>query len=135
MGQSARTFESPIRRRVRSARMLSAALPLFLLAGCAPGVKWHAFAYDPRQPAAGRGSADRLALIYLRNWYDVACTRFEDQVLATKEAAEAAAGMYCIELNYDWDQKLAQAWGLYKTPASCSRPGPAKCRRRNSRRF
>ena len=97
--------------------LLSVALGLLLLAagGCHPGVAWEFRSFeDAHELAQKRG---RLTFVYFRSWYLVDCTNFEENVLRVPEVLLQTRGMVCVPLDFDWDQPLAQRWGLTKVPA------------------
>jgi hypothetical protein len=90
-------------------------LLVLAVAGCTPGINWRAFAYDPQStdPAA----KNALRFVYFRNFSIVACTHFEEEVLAKEPVRNATADLYCIVVDFYVDRKLAEDWGVRQAPA------------------
>lgn len=59
----------------------------------------------------------KLTFVYFRSWYLVDCTNFEENVLKTPQVLLQTRGLVCVPLDFDWDQPLAQKWGLTQVPA------------------
>lgn len=83
--------------------------------GCSPGIRW----YVAPMPDARAESARRsqLMFVYFRNWYEVDCTRFEEEVLKLSEVRSATSDMVCVPLAYDWDKDLAAQFAVGEPPA------------------
>lgn len=88
---------------------------LVLLPGCARGVRWELGRYEEvhRQAQA----ADQLTFAYFRNWYSVACTNFEEQILKDPDVLTLTDTMVCVPLDFDYDRSLARNWGVDRVPA------------------
>lgn len=109
----ARGLVPPFLRRVGAPGV--AILLALALAGCAPGIAWRLETFD--RVHADAKPAGKLTFVYFRNWYDVACTHFEEQVLKSPAVLKETADLVCVPLSYDWDRALAQPWGLERAPA------------------
>ncbi|MGE0480535.1 MAG: hypothetical protein AB7Q17_08695 [Phycisphaerae bacterium] len=109
----ARGLAPPLARRVGAAGV--AILLALAMAGCAPGIAWRLETFD--RVHADAKPAGKLTFVYFRNWYDVACTNFEEQVLKSPAVLKETADLVCVPLSYDWDRALAQPWGLDRAPA------------------
>lgn len=83
--------------------------------GCNPGINWQLGSFEDVRRQ--NRDVDKLIFVYFRNWYMVECTQFEDRVLSSPEVLEQTNDMINIPLNYDWDQSLADRWGLDTAPA------------------
>lgn len=87
---------------------------LHLLTGCAPGILWRNYVYEPVHTDAVRDQ--KPVLVYFRHWASVECTKFEEQVLKDPRVREATVGFYCVPLQIDWDHLLAERWGIPDPP-------------------
>lgn len=95
---------------------LTAALGLVCAAcGCTPGIAWRGASYEPVAELSRK--ENKLTFVYLRNWYDPTCTRFEDSVLSDPALRAATNPLNCVVLSYDYDQKLVESWGVPSPPA------------------
>ncbi len=108
---------SPRRFSARSASLLAAAV-LLTAGGCANGIRWKDYTFDPvfRQSRAD----GRLTFVYFRNWAMVECTNFEETVLKDPTVLEILrpdGTFYCVPLEFYWDRPLAKKWGVEKPPA------------------
>lgn len=61
--------------------------------------------------------AGKPTFVYLRSWYLVQCTRFEDEVLRDPAVVKATQPMNCVMLDFDNSSRLTRAWGLSEAPA------------------
>ncbi|MFN0134960.1 MAG: hypothetical protein ACKVS9_02460 [Phycisphaerae bacterium] len=94
---------------------LLAILGLFSLStGCAPGIEWRDFKYEPVREVAQRDQ--RLMLVYFRHWAAVACTKFEDEILKDPAVLTESRNFYCVPLAFDWDRELAEKFGVREIP-------------------
>ena len=84
-------------------------------AGCNPGVRWELRPYSEAHQLAQ--NSGKLTFVYLRNWYMVECTDFEEKVLKDPEVLAETHTMVCVPLNFDYDRPLAEQWQLKKPPA------------------
>ncbi len=95
---------------------LTAALGLACAAcGCTSGIAWRGVSYEPVAEVSRK--ENKLTFVYLRNWYDPTCTRFEDSVLSDPALRTATNPLNCVMLSYDYDQKLVEGWGVASAPA------------------
>lgn len=80
-------------------------------------MQWRGFAYEPVFMESRRDA--KLTLVFLRNWYSVECTEFEEQVLGDPQVIAATRGLYCVKVEESTpvDRALALAWGIDATPA------------------
>lgn len=106
--------------RVRNARFAIFQAVLLLAAtivpaGCTPGIQWRDYAYDAARDASRRGN--KLAFIYFRQWSSVECTQFEEKVLKDPRILQATTDLYCVALEFGWDEGLARDWGITAPPA------------------
>lgn len=83
--------------------------------GCAAGVQWEIGPYADMQRRAA--AADKLTFIYFRSWYLVECTQFEENVLKDPEVLAELRSVVAVPLDFDYDQPLAQQWGIDDRPA------------------
>lgn len=85
-------------------------------AGCAPQMQWRGFAFEPVYTESRRQS--KLTLVFLRNWYSIECTEFEEQVLSDPDVIAAARMINCVKVEESTpvDSALALAWGVDVTP-------------------
>jgi hypothetical protein len=86
-----------------------------LLTGCSEGIRWEGPTYPDAQALARRTS--RLTFVYLRRWYLVECTDFEEKVLKDPAVLAETRSLVCVPLDYDWDRPLAEQWKLTVAPA------------------
>ncbi|MBU0639485.1 MAG: hypothetical protein KKB50_11520 [Planctomycetes bacterium] len=94
-------------------RLLPVGLVVIAL-GCSAGIRWRLDTFE-RVHAESR-AAQKLTMVYLRNWYSVACTEFEENVLKTPVVIEATADLICVPLEYDLDRSLAEKWRIPQSP-------------------
>lgn len=85
------------------------------LAGCTAGPKWDPRPYQEAHYRARERNA--ITLVYFRSWYSVACTRFEERVLADAEVRAEADRLVCVQLDYDAYLPFAEQWGVDLVPA------------------
>lgn len=80
-------------------------------------MQWRGFAYEPVFTESRRDA--KLTLVFLRNWYSIECTEFEERVLGDPEIIAATRDLYCVKLEESTpvDRALALAWGVDVTPA------------------
>lgn len=84
--------------------------------GCGNGgVRWQGPTFGDAHAVAQR--TGQLTFVYFRNWYSVACTNFEEQVLKHPDVLAALRGLVCVPLDYDWDRPLARRFGVSDVPA------------------
>lgn len=98
---------------------LSAVTGLLVLAfgmgGCARGVRWEYGSFEDVQRRSQ--SSGRLMFVYFRNWYRVECTNFEEQTLKDPQVLTETDQYTCVPLDYDYDRRLAERWGIEQVPA------------------
>lgn len=95
---------------------LVAIVALFLAqGGCAPGVNWRGYTYEPVHADAQRDN--KITFAYFRHWSVVACTDFEEKVLKNPAALGATRSFYCVPLDILIDDKLATSWNIKEPPA------------------
>jgi hypothetical protein len=82
--------------------------------GCA-GFRWQGRHFDLVHADARRDN--RLTFVYLRNWYMVECTEFEEYVLNTEPVRDLLADTYCVKIEYDWSETLVKRWNVGEPPA------------------
>lgn len=90
------------------------ALAVATQAGCAPGVAWRNYVYEPVRADAARDG--KPILVYFRHWAFVECTKFEEAVLKDQRVLAATRDFYCVALQIDWDRALAEKWGISDPP-------------------
>lgn len=105
----------PSSAQMRLAGYLAMCAAGALFVGCSPGIQWRDYAYDPERIAARRNN--QLTFVYFRQWSSVECTDFEEKVLRDPRVLQATTGLYCVALEFAWDEKLARTWGLSAPPA------------------
>lgn len=106
----------PTRVPARAAAALWGTLLLGALgSGCADGVQWRSYSYEP---AIQQSRVDRkLTFVYFRNWFSVTCTDFEEQVLKDPAVLAALRELNAVPLEYGGaDQKLGERIGVMRTP-------------------
>lgn len=100
---------------IRLAGLCGLFIPLLATACGSPGVRWQVGTYhDVHRQAA---TANQLTFVYLRSWYLVECTDFEENILKDPEVLAETRQMACVPLDFDWDQSLAKRWRIDKVPA------------------
>lgn len=82
--------------------------------GCAPGIEWRDFKYEPVREIAQRDQ--RPIFVYFRHWAAVACTKFEDEVLKDPAILAESRKFHCVPLAFDWDRELAEKFGVREIP-------------------
>ncbi len=86
-----------------------------VLTGCHGQQRWEYANYpEVQRRAAAEG---KLTLVYFKSWYRIESTRFEEDVLEDPAVRDALDGMARVMLDRDYDQELAQRWGLTKVPS------------------
>lgn len=96
--------------------LLSLLLPAFT-GGCAQGVPWRGFTFDPVYNEAKRDH--KLTFVYFRHWSVIACTNFEENVLksqAVLDALRPSGPFYCVVLDAYVDRAIAREWGVTEVP-------------------
>jgi len=83
--------------------------------GCSNGVRWKIGTYRDAHELAER--ENKLTFAYLRNWYSVECTNFEEHVLKDPAVLAETQTMICVPLEADYDRQLTKAWELTTVPA------------------
>jgi len=84
------------------------------IAGCSQGVRWRLDSYENVQRLSR--AEGKLTFVYFRNWYSVRCAQFEEHVLKNPEVLAATHALNCVPLEFDWDRRLAEQWGIDQTP-------------------
>lgn len=87
---------------------------LCALLGCAPGVQWRGYIYEPVYSDARRDQ--KITLAYFRHWSVVACTDFEEKVLKNPAVLAATRAFYCVALDILIDDELATSWSVREPP-------------------
>lgn len=85
--------------------------------GCAVGVQWRGWTFEPVHLDARRDQ--KLTFVYFRSSFSVACTNFEENILKSPPVLEAlrpTGAFYCTVLDAYPDRALAQDWGVDKIP-------------------
>lgn len=82
--------------------------------GCTPGINWRGVQYEPVLASARRDQ--KPMMLYFRNWADLRCTRFEENVLKTPAVLEATKSYYCVALDHYWNRALADGFGVQDPP-------------------
>lgn len=82
--------------------------------GCA-GFRWHGLHFESVHADARRDN--RLTFVFLRNWYMVECTEFEEHVLNTQPVRDLLADTYCVKIEYDRSEPLIKRWNVGEPPA------------------
>jgi hypothetical protein len=101
--------------RHRALPLVGLALLALTAAGCASGgVDWELGRYADGHAKAV--AADKLTFVYFRTWYRPACTQFEENVLMHPDVLAATRSMVCIPLDFEYDRKLAEQWGIAEVP-------------------
>lgn len=109
------TMTSPRKMQFRLAKCWAVPTLLFLtIVGCAPGIEWRDFKYEPVRDLAQRDQ--RLMFVYFRHWAAVACTKFEDEILKDPAVLAESRAFYCVPLAFDWDRTLAEKFGVREIP-------------------
>lgn len=86
------------------------------LTGCSGTIRWRS--YHEFEPVLEESrQAGKATFVYLRSWYLVQCTKFEDEVLRDPAVVKATQPMNCIMLDFDNSSRLTRAWGLTEAPA------------------
>ena len=85
-----------------------------LSTGCSPGVSWRGYQFQPVAEDARRDN--KHMFVYFRNWSDIRCTRFEENVLKNPEVLSATRTYYCVALDYYWDKPTADRLGVAGPP-------------------
>ena len=99
---------------VPNARLVTLLSFAVLCTGCAPGIDWRDFKYEPVREIAQRDQ--RLMFVYFRHWAAVACTKFEEEVLKDPAILAESRDFCCVPLAFDWDRELAEQFGVREIP-------------------
>ncbi len=99
----------------RAAAMAGLLLAVAVASGCAAGVKWEFTSFQEAQQKAAQ--ENKPTFVYLRSWYLVECTKFEEETLKDPEVLAETQQVVCVPLDFDCDQVLAKQWSITSVPA------------------